>query len=221
MYRRKGWQFPTKKLFCCRRNRRNNWFVPAEFRLFRETENFRNSVPNRPAEEKNARNSVPWNKNRSKLSEFCSEPFRGTENFRNSVSNRSAEEKNTQNSVPRKKNRSKLLEFRSEACHGQKHAVCSVCWSRIFCKTNIFMPFFPILSLGINSSVNLGMLRNEHFLPQNNGSHSKSIPRNFFWNKILLLTGFLTCSVQRAREGRGRGEIEPSTPPPPATARTK
>jgi hypothetical protein len=32
------------------------------------------------------------NKNRSKLSEFGSEPFRGTENSRNSVPKRSAEE---------------------------------------------------------------------------------------------------------------------------------
>jgi len=35
---------------------------------------------NRSAEEKNAQNSVPWNKNRSKLWEFCPEPFRGGEN---------------------------------------------------------------------------------------------------------------------------------------------
>jgi hypothetical protein len=33
-------------------------FVPAEFRLFRGTENSRNSVPNHSAEEKNVWNSV-------------------------------------------------------------------------------------------------------------------------------------------------------------------
>jgi hypothetical protein len=81
------------------------WFVPAEFRLFRGTENSRNSVPKHSAEEKKVRNSVPWNKNRSKLSGFPSKPFRGRET----------------NS-----------EFRSEACLGQKHAVNYGCWSRIF-----------------------------------------------------------------------------------------
>ncbi len=90
-----------KKLFRGRRNRRNNWFVPSEFRLFRGTENSRNSVPNRSAENKNARNSVPWNKNWSKLSEFHSEP-----------------------------------------CLGQKYAVYSVCWGKIFCKTNFFHAIF-------------------------------------------------------------------------------
>ncbi len=157
LYWKQGWQFPTKKLFRGRQNRRNNWFVQAEFRLFRGTENSRNSVPNRFAEEKNAHNSVPWNKIRSKRSEFRSEPFRGRDN----------------NS-----------EFRSEACLGRKHAVNSVCWSRIFCKTNFFMPF----PFGIDSSVNLGMPRNEHFLPRNNGSCSESIPRNFLWNEFPLPT---------------------------------
>jgi hypothetical protein len=40
----------------------------------------RNSVPNPSTEEKTTRNSVPLNKNRSKLSEFPSEPFSGREN---------------------------------------------------------------------------------------------------------------------------------------------
>jgi hypothetical protein len=39
--------------------------------------NSRNSVPNPSAEETTSRNSVPWNRNRSKLSEFPSEPFSG------------------------------------------------------------------------------------------------------------------------------------------------
>ncbi len=123
-----GWQILTKKLFRGRRNRRNNWFVPAEFRLFRGTENSRNSVPNRSAEEKNDRNSVPWNKIRSK----CSVP------------NHSTKEKKTRNSLPWNKNINKHLEFCSEPFSGrdnnsefrEKHAVNSVCWIRIFCKTN-------------------------------------------------------------------------------------
>ncbi len=119
--------FRQKKLFRVRRNRRNNWFVPVEFRLFRGTENSRNSIPNFSAEEKNARNSVPWNENRKKLSEFRSQPFRGRETARNSVPwnkieantwnfapNHSGEEKTTRNSVPWNKNRGNLSEFRSE-----------------------------------------------------------------------------------------------------------
>ncbi len=175
-----GLAISDKKLLCGRRNRRNNWFVPPEFRLFRGTENSRNSIPNRSIEEKNARNSVPWNKNRSKLSEFRSEPFRGTENSRNSFPNRSAEEKNARNSVPWKKNRSKLSDFRSEVCLGTK-----TYWeSRIFCETYFFMPFSSVPSLGIDSSVKLGMPRNEQFLPRNNGSHSDPIPQNFFGTKF-------------------------------------
>jgi hypothetical protein len=94
-----GWQFPTKKLFRGRRNRRNIWFVPAAFRLFHGTENSRNSVPNNSPEEKNARNSVPWNKkleanSRNSVQTIPQKrtqlgtPFRGTKikaNFRNFV----------------------------------------------------------------------------------------------------------------------------------------
>ncbi len=79
--------------------RRNSGGIPAEFRLFRGTEISWNSVPNHSvekktlysgtkieadswtsAEEKNARNSVRYNKNRSKLSGFRSESFSGREN---------------------------------------------------------------------------------------------------------------------------------------------
>ncbi len=74
----------------------------AEFRLFRGTENFRNSVPNRSAEEKNAWNSVPWNKIRGKRSEFHSEP-----------------REITRNSVPWNKNISKHLIFCSEPFRGR------------------------------------------------------------------------------------------------------
>jgi hypothetical protein len=80
-------------------------FVLAEFQLYRGIENSWNSVPNHAAEEKKARNSVPWNKNRSKLSELRSKPFCGREPTRNSVSwNRK---------------RSKLSEFRFESYLGK------------------------------------------------------------------------------------------------------
>ncbi len=51
-------------------------------------------------------NSVPWNKNRSILLEFGSEPFRGRETSRNSV--------------PWNKTRNKLSEFRSEPFRGRE-----------------------------------------------------------------------------------------------------
>ncbi len=106
--------------------------------------NSRNSIPNRSTEEKNARNSVPWKKNRSNFSKFRVEPFRGTKNSRNSVPNRSAEEKNAWNSVPWKKNRNKLSEFRSEACLGQKQAKLSILFAAagFFCKTSFFHAIF-------------------------------------------------------------------------------
>jgi hypothetical protein len=107
---------------------------------------------NHTVEEKTTRNSVPWN-SMSKHLKFCSEPFWGRDN----------------NS-----------EFCSEGCLRRKHAVNSVCWSRFFVKQIFFMPFPSVLSFGIDSSVNLEMPRNEHFLPQNSGSCSESIPRNFF-----------------------------------------
>jgi hypothetical protein len=44
-----------------------------------------------------------------------------------------------------------------------------------FVKLIFFMPL---------PSVNLGMLRNEHFLPRNNGSCSESIPWIFFGSKF-------------------------------------
>jgi hypothetical protein len=47
--------------------------------------NSRNSVPNPSAEEKTTRNSVPWSKNRSKVSGFRSESFRERANSRNSL----------------------------------------------------------------------------------------------------------------------------------------
>jgi hypothetical protein len=69
------------------------------------------SVPNPSAEEKTTRNSVPWIKNKSSLSEFRSEPFRGRETTRasvpwkkrgkarNAIPNHSVEEETTQNNA--------------------------------------------------------------------------------------------------------------------------
>jgi hypothetical protein len=82
----------------------------------------------------------------------------------NSVPIQSAEEKTTWNSIPWNKNRSKLSEF--------------------FC----VFPFHFIPIFGIDSSVVLGMPRNEQFLPRNNKNGSKSIPRKFFRNEIPLPT---------------------------------
>jgi hypothetical protein len=48
------------------------------------------------------------------------------------------------------------------------------------------IPFRSVLvtSFGIGSSAEIGMARNEHFLPRNNRNHSESIPRNFFGTKF-------------------------------------
>ncbi len=94
----------------------------------------RNSVPNPSAEEKATRNSVPGNKNISKLPKFCSEtllrkrtqlgiPFHETKidaNSRNSVPNHSAEENTTRNSFPCNKNWRIHSECRSEPFHGRE-----------------------------------------------------------------------------------------------------
>jgi hypothetical protein len=64
-----------QKIFLRRRNRLNKWLFPMEFRLCHGTENFWNSVRNHSAEENNPRNSVPLNKNKSKLLKFCSGAF--------------------------------------------------------------------------------------------------------------------------------------------------
>ncbi len=45
------------------------------------------------------------------------------------------------------------------------------------------VPFHSVLNFGIGSSAEIGMPRNEHFLPRNNGNRSECIPRNFFGTK--------------------------------------
>ncbi len=75
-----GWEFPTKNNSAeYGIDETNSSFIPRRFWLFRGTENSRNSIANHSAVEKKAWNSVLWNKKRSKLSEFCSEPFRERE----------------------------------------------------------------------------------------------------------------------------------------------
>jgi hypothetical protein len=44
--------------------------------------------------------------------------------------------------------------------------------------------FRSVPSFGTGSSAEVGMPRNEHFLPRNNGSRSEFIPRNFFGTKF-------------------------------------
>jgi hypothetical protein len=113
-------------------------------------------------------------------------------NTSNSVPNHSAEVKPTRNSVPWNKISctlsllliANLSEFCSETCLGRKQALNTVCWSRIFFKLIFFMSLRSVPSFGIDSSLNLGMPRNEHFLPRNNGNHSESIPRNLFGTKF-------------------------------------
>jgi hypothetical protein len=167
-----------KKLFRGRRNRWN-WFGPAEFRLFRGTENSRNSVLSHSAEQKSLRIPIRTIRQRRKMLGI---PFRG-------------------------KKFKQTLEFHSEACLGQKHAVYSVCWSRIFYKTNFFfVPLSSVPSLGIDSSINLGMPQNEHFLPRNNGSHSESIPRIFsVRNFIASPTNALVYEPKWGGGGGGGG----------------
>ncbi len=67
----------------------------------------RNSVPNPSAEEKIARNSVPWSKIES--------------NSHNSVPNPSAEENTTRNSFLWNQYRSKFSEFHFEPFRGREH----------------------------------------------------------------------------------------------------
>jgi hypothetical protein len=46
------------------------------------------------------------------------------------------------------------------------------------------VPFRSVPNFGIGSSAELGMPRNEGFLPRNIGNRSESIPRNFFGTKF-------------------------------------
>ncbi len=75
------------------RNRRNKWFIPKEFRLFRGTINTRNTGGTQ--NEANSRNFVPKHFAEEKKLGI---PFRGTKikaNFRNFVPKHFAEEMTT------------------------------------------------------------------------------------------------------------------------------
>ncbi len=117
--------------------------------------------------EANSRNSIPWNKNRSKLSERHSEPFSGRRN--NSEQNAAAE--NFKISVKKM-----TLEIRTN------HFV-NLFW--LFCKTNLSAKFrsIPFCSelwnwFFLGTSECLG--NNEHFLPRNNGNRFLSLFRGIY-----------------------------------------
>jgi hypothetical protein len=56
-----------------------------------------------------------------------------------------------------------------------------------FVKLIFFMSFRSVPSFESDSSVNLGMPQNDHFLPRNKGNHSEPISRNFFGTKFRCL----------------------------------
>jgi hypothetical protein len=117
---------------------------------FRRTEieaKSRNSLPNPSAEEKQ-----------------LGIPFRETEieaNSRNSVPNHSAEEKTTQNKSAAAVSDSIQIE---SFCRDRKNWFPPPWLKDIF---SIFRLFRSVPSFGIGSSAELGMPRNEHFLPRN------------------------------------------------------
>ncbi len=57
-------------------------------------------------------------------------------------------------------------------------------YSGCFVKLIFSAEFRSVPIFGIGSSAEIGMPRNEHFLPRNNGNHSECIPRNFFGTKF-------------------------------------
>jgi hypothetical protein len=149
-----GLAISDRKLFRGRRNRRKNWFVPAEFRLFRGTENSRNSVPNHSAEEKPSRkfsfearlgqkhavNYVCWSRIFRKTNFFHIFPrknlgllYRGTKTLGLVFQ-----------TIPRRRNHLGIP-FRSMS--GTK-TLCQLCF---------FMSFRSVSSFGIYSSECLGM----------------------------------------------------------------
>jgi hypothetical protein len=154
-------------------------------------------------------NSVPLNRKRSKLSKFCSEAFCGRENSSEFRSVRKTR---------------KLLKFCSGAFYERETARNSIAWSKSskfskFCMLTVLPPLFKINfwkllgqfrafpSFEIDSSVNFGMPRNEHFLPGNNKNGSASIrgivsepnsganPTN---KRSKMTTTIPTCSMVRS-----------------------
>ncbi len=100
---------------------------------------------------------IPRNR---KLSEFRSGPFRREKKI----------EENSRNSIPK---------------HISDNGMQSILLAGVgFFVKLIFMPFSSVPSLGMDSSVNHGMPRNEHFFPRNNESHSEFISWNFSGTKF-------------------------------------
>ncbi len=175
-----------------RRNRRNKWFVPAvprnrkipEFRSERFSgrekmlgiqypgtnleANFRNFVPNHSAEEKTTQNSIPWNKNGGNFRIFFLKHF--TEESVLSIL--SARTGNFRFEFL-KLQRPKISKIVSEKTtfEVQTNHLVKLLW--LFCKNNIcrIIPFrFELPNWPFHG------LRNEHFIPRDNGNRSQSIP---------------------------------------------
>ncbi len=66
-------------------------------------------------------------------------------------------------------------------CTPESSGCDSVCEVRT---NHLYFGFRSVPSFGIGPSTELGMPRNEHFLPRNNGNRSESIPRNFSGTKF-------------------------------------
>jgi hypothetical protein len=105
-------------------------------------------------------------------------------NSRNAVLNYSAEEKPIQNKT-RQPNISKIVPEKTNF-----DVQTNQSYFAAVCKTNFFLgiTFCSVPSLGIGSSAELGMPRNECFLSRNNGNRSEYIPRNFVRNGIPFPT---------------------------------
>jgi hypothetical protein len=101
-----------------------------EFQLFRRTENYQNSLSNHSTEEKNYQHSVPLNRNRSKLSNFCSEAYRGKE---------------IHLGIP----------FRGTKIEANFRNFVLLVWQ--FCKTIFFTEFRSVPIFGIDPFLDLGM----------------------------------------------------------------
>jgi hypothetical protein len=128
------------------RNRRNKWFVPTEFTLFRGTGNSRKNVI-------------------QKLEA----------NYWNFVPKHFAKKKTTRNfSKTRQPKISKIVSEKTTFEVQRNHLVKQIFFA--------YIRSFPCC--GTDSSVDLGMPRNEHFLPQNKGSRSESILEKFFGTKF-------------------------------------
>ncbi len=125
--------------------------------------------------------TIPWKRTKLGI------PFRATKieiYSRNAVPNHSVGEKPTQNKMRQliiSINVAEKMIFEIQTNYLVKLFCC--CFVKLIFSAEFHsVPFRP--SFGIVSSAELGMPRNECFLPQNNGTRSESIPRNFFGAKF-------------------------------------